>query len=381
MGRSKDKTCNLFDTEGTAPKVHLPTSDSRKPSNTPNDKETTHKEESTTRGSAVLSSNGYVDATTTRHTQTSPVQPQKIKVNIPSSGRYKDPAGSSTNKATTSSSNTPAPSGGLGKGPGRGTSTKAVVKARRIQVVPTPQPVGSRQFRASLSGKARVVHSKKPKASKSQRLTMNPPNGKISRHPAIPSLATSPAPTHLIRPISIQNSSNPSSLANKDPVQEGAAVNRVLGGDGTRRTSPSNIYSTNPSHPHDKSHNRQASASHAWKEFATMNSGQNLARTPSHSPPKASDAQPRSRNIISRQTSSPQHPQSMRFRQHGCTAARRWADWQSWPEVRVKVFGLTPDITTADMWKCFSKEGTVITIELFEDARGARDGKGMVRFR
>ena len=66
---------------------------------------------------------------------------------------------------------------------------------------------------------------------------------------------------------------------------------------------------------------------------------------------------------------------------NGGLVARRQGEWQSWVEVRVRVFGLTSDITTADLWYCFSKEGSITTIEIFEDTAGNRNGKACIRFR
>jgi len=56
-------------------------------------------------------------------------------------------------------------------------------------------------------------------------------------------------------------------------------------------------------------------------------------------------------------------------------------DWTQWVELGVKLFGLHSTVTTFDLWKIFSKEGSITTIEIFEDSKGAREGKGRVRFR
>ncbi|KAI9879198.1 MAG: hypothetical protein M1830_009273 [Pleopsidium flavum] len=55
-------------------------------------------------------------------------------------------------------------------------------------------------------------------------------------------------------------------------------------------------------------------------------------------------------------------------------------DWSQWVELGVKLFGLPSTVTTFDLWKTFSKEGSITTIEIFEDSKGERDGKGRVRF-
>lgn len=61
--------------------------------------------------------------------------------------------------------------------------------------------------------------------------------------------------------------------------------------------------------------------------------------------------------------------------------ARRQDDWTTWIELGVKVTGLTQKVSTRDLWKAFSNEGSIVTIELYEDSRGNRDGKGLIRFR
>ena len=65
----------------------------------------------------------------------------------------------------------------------------------------------------------------------------------------------------------------------------------------------------------------------------------------------------------------------------GKTLVRRQGDWTMWDEARIKVYGLTPIVTTQDLWKAFSSKGTLFKIELYEDSRGARDGKALLLFR
>lgn len=56
-------------------------------------------------------------------------------------------------------------------------------------------------------------------------------------------------------------------------------------------------------------------------------------------------------------------------------------DWNRWAELSVTVFDLPPTTTTRDLYQCFSREGNVVMIELYENARGEREGKGVVRFK
>lgn len=61
--------------------------------------------------------------------------------------------------------------------------------------------------------------------------------------------------------------------------------------------------------------------------------------------------------------------------------ARRQDDWTTWIELSIRVAGLTSNVSTRDLWKAFSNEGSIATIELYEDSKGNRDGKGVIRFR
>ena len=71
---------------------------------------------------------------------------------------------------------------------------------------------------------------------------------------------------------------------------------------------------------------------------------------------------------------------SLSYRQDGAVA-RRQDDWSTWIELRVKLYGLPANVSTLDIWKCFSKEGSIAAIDIFEDRNGSRDGKAAVRFR
>lgn len=71
---------------------------------------------------------------------------------------------------------------------------------------------------------------------------------------------------------------------------------------------------------------------------------------------------------------------SLPYRQDGAVA-RRPNDWSAWIELRVKIYGLPAKASTLDVWKCFSKEGSIAAIEIYEDRNGSRDGKAAVRFR
>lgn len=50
------------------------------------------------------------------------------------------------------------------------------------------------------------------------------------------------------------------------------------------------------------------------------------------------------------------------------------------PELTVRVSGLHPTTTTYDIWRNFSRQGTIVFIELFEDQFGVKDGHAKIRF-
>lgn len=57
------------------------------------------------------------------------------------------------------------------------------------------------------------------------------------------------------------------------------------------------------------------------------------------------------------------------------------AEWSTWQELGIKISNLPASTTTRDLWRCFSGQGNIIKIELYENQRGQRDGKASVRFR
>ena len=56
-------------------------------------------------------------------------------------------------------------------------------------------------------------------------------------------------------------------------------------------------------------------------------------------------------------------------------------DWTKWVELGLKISGLPPSTTTRDLYQCFSKEGSIVLIELYENTRSEREGTACVRFR
>ncbi|KAL8725364.1 MAG: hypothetical protein Q9181_006444 [Wetmoreana brouardii] len=60
--------------------------------------------------------------------------------------------------------------------------------------------------------------------------------------------------------------------------------------------------------------------------------------------------------------------------------ARREDDWRAWIELRLRVVGVPADITTGELWACFTRHGQVAQIEIMEDSRGTRDGVAKVTY-
>lgn len=94
-------------------------------------------------------------------------------------------------------------------------------------------------------------------------------------------------------------------------------------------------------------------------------------------------AKGRNRNVYPRPLTSAHRPNSAHHSQQqpNDSIVRRQGGWCSWIELRVKIFGLPATVTTLDLWQCFSKEGTIDAIEIFENSQGAREGKASVRYR
>ena len=56
-------------------------------------------------------------------------------------------------------------------------------------------------------------------------------------------------------------------------------------------------------------------------------------------------------------------------------------DWTKWVELGLRISGLPPSATTRDLYRCFSEEGNIVLIELYENTRNERQGTACVRFR
>lgn len=57
------------------------------------------------------------------------------------------------------------------------------------------------------------------------------------------------------------------------------------------------------------------------------------------------------------------------------------SDWSRWDNLIVMIHNLPSDITTLPLWEAFSVQGSIDHIELFENDKGERTGKGKIRFR
>ena len=56
------------------------------------------------------------------------------------------------------------------------------------------------------------------------------------------------------------------------------------------------------------------------------------------------------------------------------------SDWSHQAEVRLRFVNFPATINTKVVWDIFSREGTVVSIDIFE-SNGKPDGNGIVRFR
>lgn len=54
--------------------------------------------------------------------------------------------------------------------------------------------------------------------------------------------------------------------------------------------------------------------------------------------------------------------------------------WRSWESVAVRVENLPHDATTLDLWKAFSDQGNILSIDIFEKPDGYQSSSGRIRF-
>lgn len=388
MASRKDKTHSLFDDESAPPVVRLPPSGSR------TDRVRADQNKAQVEGateSAAPSNNNI--AASTKQPLNFENKPHHIVVNVPSFGRYSEfpepvSAGDTNHDHYYFPSSTSTSSKVVAEGHDLRELAKPCLTTGTPHLVKVSPHSPSTRFRVKYSSKPRLVHPDKRKVStQSKRPVFNYTAAVTSRLGA--GSSSSPSSTGQLgaEHFTAGSPSSRGSSGRGDPQNVVMHESRAgfeqtqFAGEGAQTTATNNIYSTVTSpDPKDPSHNR-ASASQSWNDFASKTSGQPLDRTPSRSPQKDAGNRKLTRNMT-RHVLAPAHrPRATYQRSSGGPIARRWDNWASWPEVQVKIFGLTANITTSDLWKCFSKEGTIVTIELFEDRTGARDGKALVRFR
>lgn len=363
---SKDRASTTFDIERILPVVRLPQSDVRKPEQAAKDVD---EIQIGANGTTVATPSDGQAETPNKQTRNSAVQSRRIVVNIPSTGGH--------SKSTIS-------------GLPWSTNKSPRLAIRAPHLVNTSHSLTLARFQTNKSGKSRPIQHVKSKCSinlKYQKVKHGVAHV-TSRFDtkALPSPSPSTKePAETRQPRTKLRSPNCRSHTGfrRTAMPEARAKMRQQHSDGEgAHNAPSinNIYSVNHSLQPGISHINRTSSSQSWNDFAMITSSQVPARTPSNSP---QDTMGRRRNQTMAHRASPSayRPRGMGYRSNGSPAARRWDDWGSWLEVSVKIYGLTRDIAISDLWRCFSKEGTVITIEIFEDTRGDPDGKGLVRFR
>ena len=388
----KDKSHSLFDDEGVLPVVRLPQSDSRTDL-VPTDHNKAQVEGATDPAARPARSNNDI-ASSTKQFLDFAKEPHHIVVNIPSFGRYSEfaqpvLAGDTSHRRYSPPSPSSFTSSRVltgGRGPRKLAKPRLTTRTPHLVKLSTHSP--STRFKVNPSSKPRLVLLDKRKVSTQfKHREFNHTAAVTSRLGAGGSSLPSATGQMGAENFTAGSSSPRGSSGRGDPRNVVMPKSRAgfeqtqLAGEGARITLTNNIYSTVTSpDPNQPSHTR-ASSSQLWNDFASKTSGQPPDQAPSRSPHKDAGNQELTRNMTRHALAPAHRPRATYQRSSGGPIARRWDDWASWPEVQVKIFGLTANITTSDLWKSFSKEGTVVTIELFEDSTGARDGKAMVRFR
>ncbi|KAI9368815.1 RNA dependent RNA polymerase-domain-containing protein [Aspergillus egyptiacus] len=57
------------------------------------------------------------------------------------------------------------------------------------------------------------------------------------------------------------------------------------------------------------------------------------------------------------------------------------APWKSWESVAISLANVPKELRTLDLWKAFKNEGSVLSIDIFEDSHGSRTSRAKIRFR
>jgi len=386
----KDKTHSLFDDEDAPLVVRLPQSDFRKPDCVP-----TGQNKAQVEGATYPTAPSDNDiAVSTKQPLIFEIEPHHIVLNIPPFGKYfafaeTVSAGDTSHYHPPPLSSFPFTSSSVLPGSlGSWKLAKPCVTTRNLHPVRVSPLSSSTQFKVNQSSKPRLVHPDKHKLStKSVRQEFNHTAAVTSRLGAGGSSSPSSTGQMGAERSSVGSPSPRGSSGRGDSLKVVMHKSRAgfekkpLAGEGAQITLTNNIYSHVTSLTlKEPSHNR-ASSSQSWNDFASKASGLPPDRNPSRSPQKDAGNQELTRSMTRHALAPAHRPRATNQRSSGGPIARRWDDWASWPEVQVKIFGLTANITTSDLWKSFSKEGTIVTIELFEDNTGARDGKALVRFR
>lgn len=62
-------------------------------------------------------------------------------------------------------------------------------------------------------------------------------------------------------------------------------------------------------------------------------------------------------------------------------AVNIYGEWTTWESLSVFISGIPENVDTFTIWNTFQAYGTIDYIELFENVRGTRDGRGKIRFK
>ena len=124
-------------------------------------------------------------------------------------------------------------------------------------------------------------------------------------------------------------------------------------------------------------HARHNSSPRQWTDYANHTSNRSQQESPIRSAPRRSRGGTMSRRAFS----SFPVPRGTIQRQSTGPVARLFDQWNTWVEIHVILFGLSPTISTGNLWSSFHDEGDITSIEIFEDSSGHRTGKAKIKFR
>lgn len=58
-----------------------------------------------------------------------------------------------------------------------------------------------------------------------------------------------------------------------------------------------------------------------------------------------------------------------------------WLPWKRWESVAVNIYRIPREASTWTLWEAFSREGSICSIDIWDDRHGERGSNGRVRFK